>query len=57
MFKYWWLKVLETTNIPGPHAQTLLHVSRQLLGELVGGSVGGSKRLLDQFRVLGVGGD
>jgi hypothetical protein len=49
MFKYGWLKVLGITNILGPHAQALLHVSCELVVKL--------ERLLDQFKVLGVGED
>ena len=41
------------TNFHEPHAQALLHVSRELLS----GSVVEPERLLDQFKVLGVGGD
>ena len=42
------LKFWEQTT-PGPHAQALLHVSRELFV--------GSERLLNQFEVLGVGED
>ena len=56
MFKYWWLKVLETTNIPGPHAQALLHVRcvGQWRSQVVSDS---AEVVLNQFKVLGVGED